>query len=85
MWLKSLNFGAQFEEDPLILVPPNFVKFYFLFIFAYSEIFVCLAQVDKKFKFWQSRLRGTSSSWYTQILSNFVFPLYLFDLKISCV
>ena len=40
--VKNLNVGGL-VSGPLIFTPPNFVKFYLLFIFAYSENFLSLA------------------------------------------
>ena len=54
---------APFERDPH-LIPPNFVKVYFFFIFAYPENFMCLAWVVKKFQFWRPRLRGIPPTWH---------------------
>ena len=59
MVLKFKILAALFEGEPPILIPQNFVKFDLFVIFAYSENFVCLAYVVKKFEFFPPRLRGT--------------------------
>ena len=42
-----------------------------------------LASVGKKFEFWWSHLRSPPLLWYPQIVSNFIFALFLLTLKIS--
>ena len=46
---------------------------------------MCLACTSKKSEFWRPRLRGIPSFWHPQILSNFIFSLFLLILKISSV
>ena len=75
---------SLFEGDPFILVPPNFVKFYLIFILSILKI----SSVQRKwlnFGFWRPRLKRILSFWYHQILSNFIFSWFLRILKISCV
>ena len=40
--LKVWIFAALFEEDRFIFLLPNFVKFYFFFMFAYPENVISL-------------------------------------------
>ena len=51
--------AALLERDPLILVPPNFVKFLLSLIFIYLKNFIGLALKIKKFKFRETRLGET--------------------------
>ena len=41
--LKVQKFGGPVWGEPPILIPPNFVKFDFFVISAYSKNFMCLA------------------------------------------
>ena len=69
--------AAPFEEDSLIFLFPNFVKFY-LFMFAYPENFMSLAQKVKKFKFWRPCLKGTPHSDTPKFCQILYFPyIYL--------
>ena len=52
-------------------------------IFAKTEHFMFITCVVKKLEFWQSSLGGFSIL-LPQILSNFIFPLYLHTLNNSC-
>ena len=75
--------ASLFEGDPFILVPPNVVKFYLIFILSFPKI----SSVQRKwlnFEFWRPCLKRIPSFWYPQTLSNFIFSWYLHILKISC-
>ena len=79
---KFKNLVVPFE-GALILVPQNFVKFY-LFVLAYTENFICLASVVKKFEFWRIRFGWKPPFWYLKLWSNFLFLLYLLTSNTSC-
>ena len=51
-------------------------------MFPNPNNFMCLARVVRKFDFWQPHLRGTPIL-VPQIVSNFVFLLYLLTSKTS--
>ena len=57
--LKVQNFGSHISGKSSILVSPNFVRFYFFVMFAYSENFMCLTRVVKKLQFWRTRFGET--------------------------
>ena len=84
-WVVQLWILASlFEGDPFILVPPNFVKFYLIFILSLLKI----SSVQRKwlnFEFWRPGLKRIPSFWYPQIQPNFIFSSYWHILKISCV
>ena len=79
--VKKFKFWLpHFREIPLILVPPNFVKNYLIFLIVNPKIsFVWL----KSFEFWRPRLGGTSH-FGTPKFGQILFFIFSF-VEISCV
>ena len=46
---RSVVVDPHFREIPLILVPPNFVKNYLIFLIVNRKNFICLMCMVKKF------------------------------------
>ena len=83
--LKKLEFWrAPFSGNPHFGTP-NFVRFSLFFISTNTKKLIHLALTVQKFNISVASFEGHPPFWYSQILPNIIFSLWLVTLKISRV